>query len=161
MTWVKVPDPNIIDLAAWQSLISTVNQHGDSLASILNEYSVGWTPTTEPDGGWKAIYDIGTQKIEYGKVKLSYASNLNASTQAGKYAYIEEVVFPAAFSETPAIIVSNSSSNTDGSTYASTWIVTTFDHSQTGFKVRLTASDNSELTGNWNILASWIAIGPN
>ena len=46
MAYVKISDPNIIDIAAWQQMVNVVNQHTDSITAITNNFNgVGSTAT--------------------------------------------------------------------------------------------------------------------
>jgi hypothetical protein len=72
MPYVKISDPQIIDLAGWQSLINVVNAHDDSILSLTN--NVGAGPATSIDYNGEAdfvnTFNPGTQKILYGRTKI-------------------------------------------------------------------------------------------
>ena len=38
MAYIKISDPNIIDLSAWHQVINVVNQHSDSITAITNNF---------------------------------------------------------------------------------------------------------------------------
>lgn len=160
MAFIKISDPNIIDLAAWHQVINVVNQHSESITSITNTTGVSWNPSYEDDGGWKTVFDIGNQKIQYGKAKMTSTTNLNTSTTALKYMYEETVTFSTPFSATPMVTVTNTSSNTEGNTYASNIIATVSNISSTSFKIKIVTPTLEAFTGSWNIFINWVAIGP-
>ena len=66
MAYVKISDPNIIDLAAWHQLINVVNQHSDSITAITNNFgtagNVDWTSSA-----YSHQYDPGSQAIIFGR----------------------------------------------------------------------------------------------
>jgi hypothetical protein len=72
MPYVKISDPNVIDLAAWHQVINVVNQHSDSISSITNNLG-GAAPAVVAWNGESDFvqqYDPGSQKILYGRHKL-------------------------------------------------------------------------------------------
>lgn len=78
MPFVKISDPNIIDLAAWQQVINVVNQHTDSINAITNNFGVSASATGPVD--WNGDNDVvhefnsGTEKILYGRFKVDMAT---------------------------------------------------------------------------------------
>jgi hypothetical protein len=81
MPYIKISDPNIIDLAAWHQVINVINQHSDSLTAITNNFGAQGSGTTSWNGAndIKHQYDSGSQKIIYGRTKVSNDLT-NAST---------------------------------------------------------------------------------
>ena len=82
MAYVKISDPQVIDLAAWQQVINVVNQHSDSIDSVTNNLGSAAPTGIDYNGssGFVNQFDPGSQKMLYGKVKLvpsemSYISN--------------------------------------------------------------------------------------
>lgn len=72
MPYVKISDPNVIDLAAWHQVINVVNQHSDSISSITNNLG-GSAPVVVDWNGENDFvhqFDPGSQKILYGRHKL-------------------------------------------------------------------------------------------
>jgi hypothetical protein len=72
MPYVKISDPQIIDLAAWQSVINVVNAHDDSILSLTNNVGSG-TPSSidyNGDADFVNTFNPGTQKILYGRTKV-------------------------------------------------------------------------------------------
>jgi hypothetical protein len=75
MPYVKISDPNVIDLSAWHQVINVVNQHSDSLSSITNNLGGPAPAVVEWNGENDFVqqYDPGSQKILYGRHKLNTA----------------------------------------------------------------------------------------
>lgn len=75
MPYVKISDPNVIDLAAWHQVINVVNQHSDSISSITNNLggespeAVDWTEAND----FVHKFDPGSQMVLYGRTKLATA----------------------------------------------------------------------------------------
>jgi hypothetical protein len=107
MAYVKISDPQVIDLAAWQQVINVVNQHSDSIDSVTNNLGSAAPTGIDYNGssGFVNQFDPGSQKMLYGKVKLvpsemSYISN--------RQIYYGDVDFsdgtaPTAFSANPIV----------------------------------------------------------
>jgi len=75
MPYVKISDPQVIDLAAWHQVINVVNQHSDSISSITNNLG-GALPEAidfNGEGDFVNSFDPGAQKILYGRTKLNIA----------------------------------------------------------------------------------------
>ena len=72
MPYIKISDPNIIDLSAWQQVINVINQHSDTLSAITNNF--GLQGSVAPDwNGETEIYEefnSGSQKMIYGKIRI-------------------------------------------------------------------------------------------
>ena len=45
MSYVKISDPAVIDLAAWHQVISVVNQHSDTITAITNNFGANQSYT--------------------------------------------------------------------------------------------------------------------
>jgi hypothetical protein len=72
MPYVKISDPNVIDLAAWHQVINVVNQHSDSLSSITNNLGGDSPDPVDWNGANNYVheFDPGAQKILYGRSKI-------------------------------------------------------------------------------------------
>lgn len=72
MPYVKISDPQIIDLAAWQSVINVVNAHDDSILSLTNNIGSGTATSIDYNGEADFVntFNPGTQKILYGRTKV-------------------------------------------------------------------------------------------
>jgi hypothetical protein len=76
MPYVKISDPQVIDLAAWHQVINVVNQHSDSISSITNNLggSVPEALDFNGENDFVNIFDPGAQKILYGRTKLTISA---------------------------------------------------------------------------------------
>jgi hypothetical protein len=73
MPYVKISDPQVIDLAAWHQVINVVNQHSDSISSITNNMG-GTSPELidfNGENNFVNVFDPGAQKMLYGRTKLN------------------------------------------------------------------------------------------
>jgi len=72
MPYIKISDPNIIDLAAWHQVINVINQHSDSLTAITNNFGAQGSGSTDWNGANDIAhqYDSGSQKIIYGRTRV-------------------------------------------------------------------------------------------
>jgi hypothetical protein len=79
MPYIKISDPNIIDLAAWHQVINVINQHSDSISAITNNFGIQASSPTD----WSGQNDIyeefnpGSQKILYGKYQIDTRALIN------------------------------------------------------------------------------------
>jgi hypothetical protein len=73
MPYVKISDPQVIDLAAWHQVINVVNQHSDSISSITNNLGGAVPELIDFNGenNFVNIFDPGAQKILYGRTQLN------------------------------------------------------------------------------------------
>lgn len=79
MPYVKISDPQVIDLAAWHQVLNVVNQHSDSISSITNNMG-GTAPELidfNGENNFVNIFDPGAQKMLYGRTKLN-TNSLNS-----------------------------------------------------------------------------------
>ena len=95
MPYVKISDPNVIDLAAWHQVINVVNQHSDSISSITNNLGGESTETIEwnSENNFVNIFDPGSQKILYGRTKL--ITGELSSTESDDQIFYGEIAFAA------------------------------------------------------------------
>lgn len=153
MPYVKIPDPNIIDLAAWNEVITVVNQHSDSIAALTNDFGINYDPEWDGDN-YSVQYDATSQKIIYGRALLKPSAANN-----GKI-WHEAVTFVSPFSATPVVtatILTGNAINT--STKNADAICAVYQINQNGFNYRINRpSTDSQLTEN--IWVNWIAVGP-
>lgn len=171
MPFVKISDPNIIDLAAWQQVINVVNQHTDSINAITNNFGVSASATGPID--WNADNDVvhefnsGTEKILYGRFKITIATDstdYNDQVVYGTVDFVDDGT--TAFSARPIVnaTVQFGHSNyaaLDDSNYNA--IVHIFAVTAEKFEYRISRAvinqiSPEELTGSFYI--SWQAIGP-
>lgn len=112
MPYIKISDPNIIDLAAWHQVINVINQHSDSITAITNNFGAQGTGTVDWNSSETDIakeFDPGSQRIVYGKTKVS--APLTGATTGDHMLYIKvDLVDPVsgtkAFAATPIVTAS-------------------------------------------------------
>ena len=110
MPYIKISDPNIIDLAAWHQVINVVNQHSDSITAITNNFGVKGTGTEDWNTSANLTHEMdpGSQKILYGKIKVDTAT---ASSKANDEIFYGDINFDnsttgaVAFSAKPIVTV--------------------------------------------------------
>lgn len=178
MGYVKISDPNILDIAAWQQLINVVNQHSDSITALTNSFNgTSGTATDWGNASFSHVWDPGSQAIVYGKLKFTIASNGTVSSpSSGVYAssgvYYGDISFSDPnissvfqFSSPPAITATIVTQNASGSspypTSNEAAIVTASNIGTSGFSWRVTtASSSSAQKLSGTITIYWTAIGP-
>lgn len=94
MPYVKISDPNVIDLAAWHQVINVVNQHSDSISSITNNLGGESADPVDWNGANNFVneFDPGSQKILYGRTKLDTAQL--SSTESDDQIFYGDIEFP-------------------------------------------------------------------
>jgi hypothetical protein len=108
MPYIKISDPNIIDLAAWHQVINVINQHSDSITAITNNFGAQGTGAAD----WNSSKDVasefdpGSQRIVYGRTKVD--STLMDGTTGDHMMYLKvDIVDPVtgtkAFSANPIV----------------------------------------------------------
>jgi len=171
MPFVKISDPNIIDLAAWQQVINVVNQHTDSINAITNNFGVSASASGPVD--WNGDNDVvhefnsGTEKILYGRFKITIATDAtdyNDQLVHGTIPFVDDGT--TVFSARPIVNATvqfghNSYNNLDDTNYNA--IVHIFAVTAEKFEYRISRAlinqvSPDELTGSFYI--SWQAIGP-
>jgi hypothetical protein len=171
MPFVKISDPNIIDLAAWQQVINVVNQHTDSINAITNNFGVSASASGPVD--WNGDNDVvhefnsGTEKILYGRFKITIATDAtdyNDQLVHGTIPFVDDGT--TVFSARPIVNATvqfghNSYNNLDDTNYNA--IVHIFAVTAEKFEYRISRAlinqvNPEELTGSFYI--SWQAIGP-
>jgi hypothetical protein len=114
MPYVKISDPNIIDLAAWHQVINVINQHSDTLSAITNNFGLQGTGVTDWNGETEIYeeFNPGSQKILYGKFIIDTRDNStqDLNTNGGRMFYQtidfdNETTATASFSAKPVITV--------------------------------------------------------
>lgn len=174
MAYIKISDPNIIDLAAWQQVINVVNQHSDSITAITNNFGTQGTGETNWNGtsDLSHEYDPGSQKIIYGKNKFVTAdvTTFFSSSDNKKHVYYGEVVFAdevsgsTSFDASPIVTASLYSSNQTASTTAANLIVTVQAVTEAGFIYRVMDARSTVAAGvpivATQFYINWMAIGP-
>jgi len=170
MPYVKISDPNIIDLGAWQQVVNVVNQHSDSINSITNNFGVQGSGTVDWNGDSNVVheYNPGAQKILYGRTKVvvADASDLNTNQIVyGDISFIDGVSGTTAFSAKPIITGALQFGHvTIGalSTTSHNIVFNIFNATASKFSFRITLA-NSTPTANkisGTFYLNWHAIGP-
>jgi hypothetical protein len=163
MGYIKISDPNIIDLGAWHQVINVVNQHSDTLNSLTNNF--GKTNPTTVDYNAEAyshLFDSGSQMIVYGRDKISTTSSHSGNVYYKVLQVAGGSTGVPAFSSTPVVIATiNDGNTTVGGVFTSSnddAIVSVYNVSTSGFSWRVYRASNVAITGSFYI--NWIAIGP-
>jgi len=162
MSYVKISDPAILDLAGIQQIINVVNQHSDYLNALINRFGTSYVPDYGADD-YGANYDPSTHNLQYGQISIS-DSKAEKETVNGTTYYYKDYVFETdiSFSETPRVVVSQD--NSDGQRSGQLDIIVSVHNvSTTGFTVRAFRSGITSFKTpsgiSSDILVNWIAIG--
>ena len=162
MSYVKISDPAIIDLAGIQQIISVVNQHSDYLNVLINKLGVINNPDWSADD-LSAINDLASTTIAYGKIKVKDIEANRYTTSGGKRFYaVSNIPFGTgvSFSQPPRIVATidniGHALNNRLDFIPSVHGVTT-----TSFTMRIMrAGSESNLQLTDDVSVNWIAIGP-
>lgn len=175
MPYIKISDPNIIDLAAWHQVVNVINQHSDSITAITNNFGAKGTGYTEWNNDVDLVqqYDPGSQQILFGKTRISTALD-GSSYSDGKHMFYETVDFAPAssgltiFSGKPLITATVQLESATVNTNNTNVICSVQAVTNTSFTIRVvdsrsysngtTAKPYLPLTSYFNV--NWIAIGP-
>lgn len=184
MPYIKISDPNIIDLSAWHQVINVINQHSDTLSAITNNYGLLATGTTEWNGETEIYeeFNPGSQKMLYGRITINTTGdNKDPQLETNKMFY-QEIDFDngattgvAAFSAKPIVVVTASIAGSSEMTARNAGLVCTVTETNPeSFTVRIIKA--RELPGNAStegtnssvdnprpsrtFYINWIAIGP-
>jgi hypothetical protein len=171
MPYIKISDPNTIDLAAWHQVVNVVNQHSDSITAITNNFGVQGNSSVDWNGAedFSYEYDPGSQKMIYGRTRIDTET---ASSTTGDHMYYADISFASTgsgtsgFSARPIINVTArlGSNETSPPTLANPNIVATVTAVQEDqFTVRLVnarSTTTNPITLNGSFYINWIAVGP-
>lgn len=175
MPYIKISDPNIIDLAAWHQVVNVINQHSDSITAITNNFGAKGTGYTEWNNDVDLVqqYDPGSQQILFGKTRISTALD-GSSYSDGKHMFYETVDFAPAssgltiFSGKPLITATVQLESATVNTNNTNVICSVQAVTSTSFTIRVVDSRSYSngttekpylpLTSYFNV--NWIAIGP-
>lgn len=162
MSYVKISDPAIIDLAGIQQIISVVNQHSDYLNVLINRFGTIVTPDWSADTA-QGIYDPATHNIAFGKDTIEATNdNKDEIPTNSKAFYKKQFDYNGiTFSEKPYITLAldNSSGTETGQLDI---MLSLYNVTTTGFMIRAARSGlyNNKDTIDNRIKINWIAIGP-
>lgn len=170
MPYVKISDPNIIDVAAWQQVINVVNQHSDSINAITNNFGVQGSGIVNWNSDNDVVHEYtpGSQKMLYGRTRLDTTT---MESRDGDHLFWFDIDFQdyvtgtGSFSARPIITATISTGNdTDTPSLTNAHaICTVVKATKDGFRVRLvdarsTTTKVVKLTGYFYV--NWTAIGP-
>jgi hypothetical protein len=175
MPYVKISDPNTIDLASWQQVVNVVNQHSDSINAITNNFGAQ-TPVqsewnTTEDFAYE--YDPNSQKVIFGRTLIDATSPGETVTIANSYVHWIDVLFSPSggtFSSSPVVTVTGRhSSTTESLPHNLDIIITVQEVTESGFRIRIVNSRSRKTAVNtvaplpldpYNFYVNWIAFGP-
>ena len=166
MAYVKISDPNIIDIAAWQQMVNVVNQHTDSITAITNNFNGVGSTATDWTSDFSHVWDPGSQAIVYGKITADLATlTQQAGVWWGTGSFSDTNISSVfQFSSAPVVtltLYSGHATSGDVSSANKSFNVTVYDITTTGFKWRLASTNGtapSSSTAKFYIY--WTAIGP-
>lgn len=160
MSYVKVSDPAIIDLAGIQQIISVVNQHSDYLNVLINRFGT----IVSPDYGaasTQGIYDAATTQIAFGKAEIT--SSDTGTTTNGKTYYTQDFTYGPGITFSASPLITLALDNSQGAAGGQLdFILSLHNVTTTGFDIRAVRSGfyNNKQTLDNSIQVNWIAIGP-
>lgn len=158
MAYVKIDNPEIIDMASIQKIIDVINDHSDYLNVLVNRFGADYIPDWLADD-IQSDFDLATSNIVFGKIKLNPDNEDHVGDSNGDPYYRRTYNFETGviFSKAPRVIVSHD--NTDGTIGGQLDIVvSTHNVTTTGFTVRACKPDGSAASAP--IIVNFIAIGP-
>jgi hypothetical protein len=169
MPYVKISDPNIIDLAAWHQLINVVNQHSDSINSITNNFGVQGSGSIDWNADVDGVHEYtqGSEKILYGRVKVEFSGTSKASSTASDEIFYGDIDFgdnvsgATVFSAKPIVTATIQFGNTTIFSTNHNILLNVWNITKDQFSYRLTRGTDGPtepLTGRCYI--NWQAIGP-
>jgi hypothetical protein len=174
MPYIKISDPNTIDLAAWHQVITVVNQHSDSINAITNNFGVQGTGSVDWNGSedFTYEYDPGSQKMIYGRTKIDTRDGAGKTpSTTGDHVFYTDIIYAnsdsgtASFSARPVITATArfGSNDTPPSTTDANVVVTVIAVTEEKFTVRVTDARSTittpiSLEGYFYI--NWVAVGP-
>jgi len=174
MGYVKITDPNIIDIGAWQQLINTVNQHSDSITALTNSFDGTSGGNTDYNAtSFAKIWDPGSQAIVYGKGTLVITANGGVTSSAPAGAQVLDGVYYGSgsfsdpvtsssfqFSSPPVVVATlQAGAGSPVSASLSTAIITVNTVTTSGFNWRITGIVPSP-HGPLTLPFYWTAVGP-
>jgi hypothetical protein len=166
MGYVKISDPNIIDLNAMHNIINVVNQHSDTLNTLTNNVGqANATPQTYTGNEIDVLFDSSSQMIIYGRAQFTSADDHITYKTTGRI-YHQQVNFsndtkgiPSFTTSSPIILVSIHTANSAdvSSTFADA-TANVYSPSASSFKIRLVMAE--AIGANQTVYVNWVALGP-
>jgi hypothetical protein len=166
MGYVKISDPNIIDLNAIHNIINVVNQHSDTLNTLTNNFGANNNNTTNYNASsMQHLFDVGSQMIIYGRTTFdgNWTPQIS-SNPAGKIfrntvTFADSTTGISAFSiPTPTILLSIHTANSDTSTSHADARANVYNVTSSSFSIRLFLQNT--ITTNQKVHVNWVAFGP-
>ena len=162
MSYIKISDPAIMDLAGMHQIINVVNQHSDYLNVLINKFGTNSNPVWVDDNV-AATHDIATQQIIYGKATISATSKTDSSIyNSTAKCYFKTVSFASGvtFSSPPFVIASLADPGTSFSGNNADAIISTYHITNSGFGVRVKRAGTTATYDGSSLVINWVAIGP-
>lgn len=173
MGYVKISDPNIIDLNAIHNIINVVNQHSDTLNTLTNNYGANNNSNVNYNASdLQHLFDSGSQQIIYGRALFDSTSTYETVAKttnhpAGNIFY-KTVTFsdnttaiPAFTINTPIILLTIHTGNISSGPVSYTFpdaTLNVFNVTSTSFSIRMFMQELIE--SGKKIYINWMAIGP-
>jgi hypothetical protein len=171
MGYVKISDPNIIDLNALHNIINVVNQHSDTLNTLTNNFgATNNTTSNYVATDSQHLFDPASQMIVYGRASFqaSDGSTQSAtSTAPAGHIYYKTVTFsatgngiPSFATTSPSVFLTTNYGNTTPGSVSSTMpdvIADAYNISATSFTIRLWSS---QAISTNKIYVNWMVMGP-
>jgi hypothetical protein len=175
MSYIKISDPNIVDLSAWHQVINVVNQHSDTITAITNNFGASSTSADWTTPGLPHLYDPGSQSIIYGREAASANATVSGSVYYGTITFSNPTTGTNAFSSVPIVTATLQFNNyqDDEDLICSVYGVTALGFSYRIYRARgglatLNSSKNGVTTtvspvavdSGKTFFLNWTAIGP-
>jgi len=176
MPYIKISDPNTIDLASWHQVVNVVNQHSDSINAITNNFGIQGNGAIDWNDGQEDFayeYDPGSQKMVFGRTKIDTRDgDAQTPSTTGDHMFYADIEFAngasgtGAFSAKPVITATarfgdtanNPPSLTNGNVVVTVIAVTNEKFTVRVVNARSTTGTPVPLTGFFYI--NWVAVGP-
>ena len=172
MGYIKISDPNIIDLGAWHQVINVVNQHSDTLNGLTNNFGKTNPGSTDYNAeSYNHLFDAGSQQIVYGRVRVTattgQGTNVNGAVYYGTATFAGGTTGVPAFSNTPIVTATINDGNTSNGTFTNSnddAIISIYNVTAISFAWRIyraksaTTTPATPITGTFYI--NWTAVGP-
>jgi hypothetical protein len=179
MSYVKISDPAVIDLAAWHQVISVVNQHSDTITAITNNFGAKGSGTTDYSSDLYAHeFNSASQKILFGRASAYNSVSGHTTTSSSgpdwyaTVSFVDSTAGTTGFSGLPVVTATVWSGNASPGSVSQAnhdIIISVFNVGLTSFSYRLYRSISVTNTSNVTTTAvpitgtvyiNWTAIGP-
>jgi hypothetical protein len=167
MPYIKISDPNIIDLSSWHQVINVVNQHSDSITAITNNFGAQGTGYTDWNSStdYAHEFDAGSQKIIYGRTKITFSTlDVIGDTYflTGEIPFSNTTSGTSAFNATPVVTATLQAGYTGNNATDSNAVLSIYHLTKDSFYCRIanTRFASSVPTLSGSIYVNWIAVGP-